>query len=1128
MNQVQVQGEFLPSDRVMKTQCEVDVKWINGDSTVLPHFLNQEKIVEKMRKNACLPPYEKTVEAKNGQSITIQCSTGGFYAVGVDLCYSWMAMSGQSSSSLHGMDLEVVSYKGDEDQGGAYQKYTVKLNVQGDDVTVSFHNTTNKVQVQGEQSGVRRFTETLLIPYFELNCKAKSLKISEINELLKISNRTRRKTAVQKSVRKEKVSKSNEESNNSMLVTSTLHPDWLQITPQSSPQRLVIEDQSADRLEAQMTLGLCSRRLEIEELSSDQMDAQNLEVTPGRLGADVPYANRLDDQGVFDENQPIDINQLQQLLTGNFRSEIEDRDEGQKEMAGDETAAIIPQLLTSSVAALKIPVVAEPRAAAWMDRQEELITTKSQVLPSYAWLGVINHTDGDCSSVIESDSDEPGGGTDDEDLPPKKNKRKAKYVKKTSNVANITDEEDIEDEPEDSVITTGKQEESCLSTGGEEITTPGPDNLEQPTGTDEEDIEYEPKDSVISNGKQKESCLSTGGEEITPGPANLEKPRLKEKMANMINVKEVDIANEVEVDKRLEDEPVSTFQLDAQKQPLPSGLWPLFYVKSSQSSTCSSNLLLSPSPSSYVPQKRPDITRMDEAPKPGPEVENSDLEESFSSSFGMETEVPKQNNLFSWKPPIPFNQIVTDLTSIPEPDNANLGDYLVYMCQSIQTLVHMTSRSNQFLNIHATSIESIQQRLNQVSDFQNDMTTAKSAYQLESEPQQALRSDPNSQPSYQDAPAEPDLSQHHLQPQQDDRLVNQAALEPASLFQPPPQSEQQQDKPESEDQPRGRNPTSNQSRRAPGQEYKCDECGFQVKSLKRLDGHISVSHSRPHHFQALAPATLLVGDSHQKILKRRWCVERALGRKGRLYTPGITYPSEERAYCSSKDWPGAWHPENSLEEVLPRLLMERPYSSAIVMAPCNDITNLGELSSPEEQRLMGSQSSRNTIRILEDALKSCPTLRKIVCVERPVRVDRLADLSSYSNSELKRMAASSEFSNRILVSSNMSELCSSEDEMVAVFRAPNSKGADGIHMRGDNGEQFFTEMLIAAAKMAGHSSTGLGGGRRAAPRLDGQQVPMMQRGPQPAQGVEDQRQKAQVATWAEVASNNSFSVLQLN
>jgi hypothetical protein len=273
---------------------------------------------------------------------------------------------------------------------------------------------------------------------------------------------------------------------------------------------------------------------------------------------------------------------------------------------------------------------------------------------------------------------------------------------------------------------------------------------------------------------------------------------------------------------------------------------------------------------------------------------------------------------------------------------------------------------------------------------------------------------------------------------------------------------------------------------------------------------------------------LLVGDSHQKTLKRKWCVERALGRKGRLCTPGITYPSEDRAYCSTRDWPGAWHPENSLEEVLPKLLMERPYSSVIILAPCNDITNLGDLSSPEEQRLMGSQSSRNIIRILEDALRSYPTLRKIVCVERPVRVDHLADLSSYSNSELRMMAAASELSNRIVVSSNRSELCSNEEEKVAVFRAPNSKGADGIHMRGENGEQFFTEMLIAAAKMAGQSSGGMGGGRRAAPRLDGEQESRMERGLHPASGLEGQRQKAQAATWAEVASNNSFSVLQSN
>ena len=279
---------------------------------------------------------------------------------------------------------------------------------------------------------------------------------------------------------------------------------------------------------------------------------------------------------------------------------------------------------------------------------------------------------------------------------------------------------------------------------------------------------------------------------------------------------------------------------------------------------------------------------------------------------------------------------------------------------------------------------------------------------------------------------------------------------------------------------------------------------------------------------ALAPSTLLVGDSHLKTLKRKWEIDKALGGKGRLHIPGITYPSEDRAYCSTRDWPGAWHPDNSLEEVLPRLLGERPYSSVIIIAPCNDISNLSEFSSPEEQKLMASQSSRNTVRIIEDALKTYPTLRKVVCTERPVRVDGMAELSRFSNSELRRLAAASELSSRIVVSSNKSELCSTEEEKIGVFKAPNTRGGDGVHMRGEKGEEFFTNMIIDAAKLAGLSSRGLRERRQAASRLEGEQEPRMVRQPRPAPGLENQQQKKQATTWAEVASNNRVSVIKSN
>jgi hypothetical protein len=391
---------------------------------------------------------------------------------------------------------------------------------------------------------------------------------------------------------------------------------------------------------------------------------------------------------------------------------------------------------------------------------------------------------------------------------------------------------------------------------------------------------------------------------------------------------------------------------------------------------------------------------------------------------------------------------------------------------------------------------------------------------LEGQNRSRLPQQPQSEQQQQPTVPQPTGARKRQEPQPTDAQPSSAA-HPAE---PPAAPAQPQPSHQLEAQPAGRNGRQRQ----PRETYNCNDCGHQARSLLKLDGHINASHRRPNNFQALIPATLLVGDSHLKSLKRKWCVEKGLGGKGKLYTPGLTNPSEDRAYCSTRDWPGAWHPENSLEEVLPRLLGERPYSSAIILAPCNDITNLRGFSSPEEQRLMASQSSRNTIRVIEDALRSYPTLRKIVCTERLVRVDDMAELSSYSNSELRRLAVASEFANMIVVSSNSSELCTTEEEKVSVFRAPNSKGADGIHMRGEKGQEFFTNILIAAAKLTGLSSSGLGGGRQAAPGMEAEQESRWARGPQPASGLEEQEQRGQVATWAEVASKNRSSFLQSN
>ena len=537
---------------------------------------------------------------------------------------------------------------------------------------------------------------------------------------------------------------------------------------------------------------------------------------------------------------------------------------------------------------------------------------------------------------------------------------------------------------------------------------------------------------------------------------------------------------------------------------------------------------------------------------PTPGMEQIRLEDNPKPALEVEAEAPNPNFLLGGKPHIRFSETPPDLSSLPEQEHATLGDYLVYICESVRTLIQINSRTNQSLSSHASMIGSLQQRLNLVSDRQKNVTMNTQSSGLEANtshiPTSRLETETSHNPALRLETVTSPNPSSILENQNGEitqnpatRLEDETHHNPASRLEDETPNDQPSSQPtDSEITPSQPFPPTHpaqgeviaqsggisQSRQNTKEVFTCEDCGFKARNLKRLDTHISISHSRPNHFQALRPATLLIGDSHQKSLKRKWCVEKALGGNGRLLTPGITYPNEDRAYCSTRDWPGAWHPENSLEEMLPRLLKERPYSSAIILAPCNDITNLRG-SSPEEQWLMASQSSRNTVRVIEDALRTYPTLRKLVCTERPVRVDDLAELSQYSNSELRRLAAASEYSSRIVVSSNMSEFCSTEEEKVNVFKAPNSKGADGIHMRGEKGGEFFTEMLIAAAKLASLSASGLDGRRQAASKLDAQE-PRKPRRPYPASGLENQHQRTQPATWAEVASNNRFSVFQSN
>ena len=117
-----------------------------------------------------------------------------------------------------------------------------------------------------------------------------------------------------------------------------------------------------------------------------------------------------------------------------------------------------------------------------------------------------------------------------------------------------------------------------------------------------------------------------------------------------------------------------------------------------------------------------------------------------------------------------------------------------------------------------------------------------------------------------------------------------------------------------------------------------------------MANHIRNIHNT-RHLPGSAPLTLLVGDSHLGSLNVRE-VEKGLGRRAMMVTPGVTRPAEDRAYCSTPEWPGARYPQNSLKQMVPELLGERKYTNLIMIAPTNDISNLREIKSRQEKVIL--------------------------------------------------------------------------------------------------------------------------------------------------------------------------------
>ena len=264
-----LQGDALPSGRKnndalpsgrknkdnskkLKDDLEISCKWAQKGGVVLPHYLSIEKIQDKIKKHAAFQPYTAEIHP-GGTCITVQCSTGCYYAVCAPLVREWLGMVGQAAARLddQGPLIQVKSVDGQLDQRGFVQSYLVKLLVEGEDVTLHFYNTTHSVNLQGKKM-LSIFWKNVFLPFMESDSNRQALRINAINEQMTqgrrgekrtmnpASNKTKytpksKKTQVEAELEEaewdddmeEVIPQGDQQLGDSLLLLSTLHPPAL-------------------------------------------------------------------------------------------------------------------------------------------------------------------------------------------------------------------------------------------------------------------------------------------------------------------------------------------------------------------------------------------------------------------------------------------------------------------------------------------------------------------------------------------------------------------------------------------------------------------------------------------------------------------------------------------------------------------------------------------------------------------------------------------------------------------------------------------------------------------------------------------------------------------------------------
>ena len=167
-----VNGDLLPPG------WKVSQKVHNKVSKISSYYLNDMETLKKLKEYAdrSIP---MAVETKRDGSYSLLFSTGAYLEAVAPLISFWKEAEGADfidKKDTDGLEVKVNDVETETEKGGKSVKFIVRLNVHGENTTVTCYDTTVSMRVQGGPM-MEKFSRRALIPYLEGEIKKKSMEI---------------------------------------------------------------------------------------------------------------------------------------------------------------------------------------------------------------------------------------------------------------------------------------------------------------------------------------------------------------------------------------------------------------------------------------------------------------------------------------------------------------------------------------------------------------------------------------------------------------------------------------------------------------------------------------------------------------------------------------------------------------------------------------------------------------------------------------------------------------------------------------------------------------------------------------------------------------------------------------